>query len=194
MHSKIDRVSNVVYMKNKAENEQAFERIFNALYLPLCIYVSSIVHDKNEAEDIVQQVFVQLWEKNQDLEWDLGLKPYLYRCVHNAALNHIRQEAVRSRFFEFLQMQEIDYGDGEEREEMEKLYRRLDEAIAGMPEQMREVFLLSRFSGKTSAEIAEQLNLSVRTVENHIYRGMKYLREELQGDSRDEMLLLFLLF
>lgn len=63
-----------------------------------------------------------------------------------------------------------------------------------MPEQMREVFLLSRFSGKTSAEIAEQLNLSVRTVENHIYRGMKYLREELQGDSRDEMLLLFLLF
>ena len=164
MHSKIDRVSNVVYMKNKAENEQAFERVFNALYLPLCIYVSSIVHDKNEAEDIVQQVY------------------------------HIRQEAVRSRFFEFLQMQEIDYGDGEEREEMEKLYRRLDEAIAGMPEQMREVFLLSRFSGKTSAEIAEQLNLSVRTVENHIYRGMKYLREELQGDSRDEMLLLFLLF
>lgn len=179
-------------MKGKAENERAFERVFQALYSPLCFFAASIIRDDVEAEDVVQQVFVSLWEKNPELEWSMELKPFLYRSVRNAALNHIRQEEVRRRFYAFLEEQQAEYEDEGEWEEREKMYQKLDEAIAALPEQMREVFLLSRFSGKTSAEIAEQLGLSVRTVENQIYRAMKALREKLDGDSSNDLILLFL--
>ena len=119
-------------MKGKAENERAFERVFQALYSPLCFFAASIIRDDVEAEDVVQQVFISLWEKNPELEWSMELKPFLYRSVRNAALNHIRQEEVRRRFYAFLEEQQTEYEDEGEWEEREKMYQKLDEAIDDM--------------------------------------------------------------
>lgn len=119
------------------------------------------------------------------------MRPYLFQCVYNAALNFIRAEKVRCRFFEFLRrdMEEREEPGDEERE---RLLERVEELIGQMPEQTRAVFLLNRFEGKTCAEIAAATGVSVRTVENQVYRAMTFLRERLGGSSRDELVLLFL--
>ena len=86
----------------------------------LCAYAATIVRDGEEARDIVSQVFLRLWEKERNLEWGPGVRPYLFQCVYNAALNFIRAEKVRCRFFEFLRrdMEEREEPGDEERERL----------------------------------------------------------------------------
>ena len=180
---------------NRMENKDraaAFEKVFRELYPRLCAYAVSIVRDEEDARDVVSQVFARLWEKEAGVEWSMDLKPYLYQCVYNAALNLIREEKVRSRFFEFLRQRGEVYEEEDDREENERLIVRLEETIERLPSQMKDVFLLNRVEGKTCVEIAKILGISVRTAENQVYRAMKFLREQLGGNSRDELLLLFL--
>lgn len=179
----------------KRGNEKEFEGIYRKMYVRLCVYAESIVDDADMAKDIVQQVFVHLWERVDSIEWT-GIQAYLFRCVYNAAMNVIRHERVRHEFMEFLQNQKVDEEENNPlfsvQNDREYLIQRVNELITAMPEQMREIFLLSRFSGKKSAEIAIELNLSARTVENQLYRAMKYLKEKLNtADKRNLLLLSF---
>ena len=176
-------------------NEKEFEGVYREMYVRLCVYAESIVNDADTAKDIVQQIFVHLWEKVDSVEWT-GVQGYLFRCVYNAAMNVIRHERVKHEFMEFLQNQGADEEENNPllsvQNDREYLIQKVNELITAMPEQMREVFLLSRFSGKKSAEIAVQLNLSARTVENQLYRAMKYLKEKLNtADKRNLLLLSF---
>ena len=98
-------------MDSGKERAEAFEKVFREWYPRLCAYAATIVRDGEEARDIVSQVFLRLWEKERNLEWGPGVRPYLFQCVYNAALNFIRAEKVRCRFFEFLRR---DMEEGEE--------------------------------------------------------------------------------
>lgn len=178
-------------MDSGKERAEAFERVFREMYPRLCSYAESIVRDGEEARDIVSQVFLRLWEKERGLEWGPGMKPYLFQCVYHAALNFIRAERVRCEFFEFLREHLVEEEE-EWDEEYERLIKRLEEVVGLMPPQMKEVFLLNRFEGKTCVEIAGRLGVSVRTVENQVYRAMRFLRDRLGRSSRDGLLLLFL--
>lgn len=178
-------------MDSGKERAEAFEKVFREWYPRLCAYAATIVRDGEEARDIVSQVFLRLWEKERNLEWGPGVRPYLFQCVYNAALNFIRAEKVRCRFFEFLR-RDMEEGEEPGDEERERLLERVEELIGQMPEQTRAVFLLNRFEGKTCAEIAAATGVSVRTVENQVYRAMTFLRERLGGSLRDELVLLFL--
>ncbi len=181
----------------KREYEKEFEGIYREMYVRLCVYAESIVDDADTAKDIVQQVFVRLWERVDSIVWT-GVQGYLFRSVYNAAMNVIRHERVRHEFMKFIQAQGEDEGENNPlfcgQDDQEFLLQKVNELITAMPEQMREIFLLSRFSGKKSAEIALELNLSVRTVENQLYRAMKYLKEKLHTADKGNLLLLLFFY
>lgn len=164
-------------------DKKAFEQLFRDWYVRLCVYAESIVRDRDLAEDLVQGIFCMLWEKRDRVDVRESVKSYLYRSVYNSALNTIKHEKVKIAFLEFIRKHEKDEDNDIERffdsEDQNIVLKELNRAIETLPDQCREIFLLSRFAGKKSAEIASELDLSVRTVEAQLYRAMKRLREEL---------------
>ncbi|HEX6225785.1 MAG TPA: RNA polymerase sigma-70 factor [Chryseolinea sp.] len=159
----------------------AFEMIFKTYYQPLCNYAYSFVHDREEAEEIVQATFLSVWEKKDNLSIHTGVKPYLYAMVRNAALNVLKHEKVKQ------QHATVELAVAERSSESvtrtvmaSELEERISKALNKLPEQCRLVFKLSRFEELKYAEIAEQLNISVKTVENQMGKALKIMREQLK--------------
>lgn len=173
----------------------AFEQLFKTWYVRLCVYGESIVRDRDQAEDLVQGIFCLLWEKREDINIHESLKSYLYRSVYYAALNVLKHDKVKSAFLEFIRKHEHrDENNIEhffENEDRESLMKEIWGIIDSLPEQCREIFVLSRFSGKKSIEIAKLMGISVRTVETQLYRAMKRLREELSHLKNSRVFFLF---
>ena len=164
-------------------DKKAFEQLFRMWYVRLCLYAESLVRDRDVAEDLVQNLFCMLWEKHEEINIRESLQFYLYRSVYHAALNFLKHDKVKIAFWEFIQSQGVKDENNIERymdkETQEVLTKEVNRAIESLPVQCREIFLLSRFAGKKSQEIAIELGISVRTVETQLYRAMKRLREEL---------------
>lgn len=179
-------------------DKEAFEQLFREWYVRLCVYAESMVHDRDQAEDLVQNMFCMLWERRESLNIRESLKSYLYRSVYNAALNSLKHEKIKLAFWEFTQEHGMKDENNIEhfidKESQEALMQEINRAVEALPEQCREIFLLSRFVGKKSSEIADMLNISVRTVDTQLYRGMKRLREELSHlKDREALFLLYFL-
>jgi RNA polymerase sigma-70 factor (family 1) len=168
-------------------DETALETLFKELYQQLCNYSFSIVNDMDEAEEITQQVFVNIWEQREKLAVT-SYKSYLYRAVHNASLNKIKQAKVRKLYADdYAITAELHQSSNETKDELQK---QITLAVQSLPEQCRMVFKLSRYEELKYAEIAEHLNISVKTVENHMGKALKILREKL----KDYLPLLLLMF
>lgn len=165
-------------------DKKAFEQLFRIWYVRLCIYAESLIHDRDQAEDLVQNVFYLLWEKRLEIDIRESVKSYLYRSVYNAALNILKHEKVKLAFLDFIRKHENEEEDDSEyffnKENREFIFREINRAIETLPEQCKEIFILSRFVGKKSIEIAQDMDISVRTVETQLYRAMKRLRQELE--------------
>jgi RNA polymerase sigma-70 factor, ECF subfamily len=159
----------------------AFEMIFKTYYQPLCNYAYSFVQDRDEAEEIVQATFMSVWEKKDNLSIHTGVKPYLYAMVRNASLNVLKHEKIKQ------QHAAIELAVAERSSESvtrsvmaSELEERIYTALNKLPEQCRLVFKLSRFEELKYAEIADQLNISVKTVENQMGKALKIMREQLK--------------
>ncbi|QHW00200.1 RNA polymerase sigma-70 factor [Spirosoma endbachense] len=161
-------------------NERVFEAVFRQHYAPLCRYARQFLPDADDAEEEVQAMFLTLWEKRDGLLITISLKSYLFRAVHNRCLNRIKHFAIRDEH-----RQHTLY-TGETTAESpvqallgDELSDRLQAAIGKLPEQCRLAFTLSRFEELKYQEIADQLGISVKTVENQIGKALRILRTEL---------------
>ncbi|MGE4587053.1 MAG: RNA polymerase sigma-70 factor [Mangrovibacterium sp.] len=163
-----------------------FDWIFRKYHTSLFLYALKFVHDENIALDLVQDVFTLVWEKKKLKPDDEHVRAYLFRAVCNACLNHLKHEQVVQRHEEsqrlFLSVLELNYYEnGEksliEKESLETIY----EAINSLSNTHREVIELSRFEGLKNKEIAEKLNIPVRTVETRLFRALTALKEKLSG-------------
>jgi RNA polymerase sigma-70 factor (ECF subfamily) len=162
-------------------NESAFEMIFRSYYQPLCRYAYSFLEDKEEAEEVVQSAFITIWEKRKSLDIQTSLKSYLYRMVRNACLNVIKHEKIKQQHV----THELTVADTSNESVTQKVYAtelelKISEAMKTLPEQCRLVFQLSRFEELKYQEIADQLQISVKTVENHMGKALKLMREQLK--------------
>lgn len=161
-------------------NERIFEETFRKYYQSLCNYANSILKEMDEAEEVVQNLFLSIWEKRSDLEISISLKSYLYRAVHNHCLNRIKHLKVREEYQQYaVNFYEASYESVSQTVMKNELETKIEEAIKKLPEQCRLIFRMSRFEELKYHEIAEQLELSPKTVENQIGKALKILRVEL---------------
>ncbi|MBL7861231.1 MAG: RNA polymerase sigma-70 factor [Cyclobacteriaceae bacterium] len=168
----------------------AFEMIFKTYYQPLCRYAYSFLQDKEEAEEVVQASLITVWEKRQALSIETSLKSYLYRMVRNSCLNVIKHERVKQQHAAHeLYVKEVAYESVAHKIQAAELETKIMQALKVLPEQCRLVFQLSRFEELKYQEIADQLQISVKTVENHMGKALKLMREQLK-----DYLPLFLIF
>lgn len=161
-------------------DETAFDYLFRALYAPLVRYTTGLTDgDPDEAEDLVQQAFVRLWDQRATLDVQHSLKAYLYRTVHNAALNRLRAARTRDRYTDHQTRQMEDQYTPAASESGSELQQRLKAALDKLPPQCRQVFELSRFEELKYREIAEHLGISIKTVETQMGKALRLLRHEL---------------
>lgn len=159
----------------------AFEMLFRTYYQPLCHYAYSFLRDKEDAEEIVQSTFLLVWERKETLEIRTSVKPYLYAMVRNACLNVLKHQRIKERHA--TETMAVAAHSDESVSQLiaaNELELRIKEAMDELPEQCRLVFKLSRFEELKYAEIAEQLNISIKTVENHMGKALKIMREKLK--------------
>lgn len=148
-----------------------------------------ILKDKEAALDVVQEVFIELWKKRQVLHVD-HIKPYLYQSVKHKVIDYIRKQRIPLTDLDYVD-QFVSGSFTEDWLAQKELQSIVEQTIQQLPDQCRLVFKLSRFDELTNKEIAEQLNISVRTVENHISKALKYLRPRL--DATLSLILFFYL-
>ena len=161
-------------------NERIFEETFRKYYQSLCNYANSILKEMDEAEEVVQNLFMSVWEKRSDLEINISLKSYLYRAVHNHCLNRIKHLKVREEYQQYAtNFYDASYESVSQTVMKNELETKIEEAIRKLPEQCRLIFRMSRFEELKYHEIAEQLEISPKTVENQIGKALKILRVEL---------------
>ena len=159
----------------------AFEMLFRNYYQPLCNYAYTFLQDKEDAEEIVQSTFLLVWEKRDTLAIRTSVKPYLYAMVRNACLNVLKHEKIKQRFAgEEIALGQRGHDNVSHTMESNELEYRIKIAMNELPEQCRMVFKLSRFEELKYSEIAEQLNISVKTVENHMGKALRIMREQLK--------------
>lgn len=160
-------------------DKSAFDTLFRRWYEPLCHYACRLADgDMDEAEDLVQQAFVKLWEYRNKLNVEWSLKAYLYKTVHNACLNRIRSKKVQSKYLEFT-AQQPDSMQTQPDDTAPQLREHFQRALDSLPPQCRHIFELSRFEALKYREIADQLGISIKTVETQMGKALRVLRVEL---------------
>lgn len=162
-------------------NMVVFEQVFRNYYERLCNYANTILNDMDEAEEIVQGTFMGLWEKRSHIQIHTALKSYLYQSVRNNCLNHLDHLKVRQTHREyFIHSADMSADSGVQTTLANELEKQIEEAVSSLPPQCQTVFRLSRFEGLSYAEIAQQLDISVKTIENHMGKALRIMRERLK--------------
>ena len=155
-----------------------YENLFHAHYESLTRYAFSMMKNQDEAEDVVQRLFVKIWEKRNDLDVQ-DSRAYLFRATYNTCLNEIKRlKRENARYSDGIT--EVSSSDAANHRVLEsELEKQLDSAMEKLPEKCREVFRLSRFEELSYKEISDRLDISVKTVENHIAKALRIMRTEL---------------
>lgn len=160
-------------------DNDAFDNLFRRYYPLLCAYAHRLV-SVEDAEEIVQEVMLWLWENREDLIIESSLNQYLFKMTYRRVLNLLTREQVKTKaeaaFYERTQaaLCDVDYS------QFEELNRKINEAMAALPESYREVFLMHRFKELSYKEIAETLQVSPQTVAYRIQQALKQLRIALK--------------
>lgn len=179
-------------MSEKSELYTLFKTDFHQLYQPLCQYANGFLEDMDASEDLVQDIFLKLWEKKQDLVGKTELKYYLYIAVRNNCLTKLRKLAKGP-----LEKTGVDWSGIHITEENTKANSFIDapsiirEGLNRLPARCREIFILSRVSQLTYQRIADTMGISVKTVENQMGKAIKILK--LYGKEKNDILLLLLI-
>jgi len=157
-----------------------FEEVFRAHYAALCTYVERLVGTPSEAEDVIQDLFVAVWERR--VEWrarGAALAPVLYISARNRALNVLKRRRIQDRSQVVLGRDECAPGGSDEEVRWGEMKSAIDRAVDALPEQCRLIFRLSRQDRMTYGQIARALEISVKTVETQMGRALKSLRTSL---------------
>jgi len=173
-----------LFVQIKRGDKKSFEILFRAYYAPLCQFSRKYIKDADDCEEIVQSFFLKLWDKKDELDINQSVKNYLFSSVRNRCLNFIKHEKIKQEY----QSEIMKNPDGQIDPTsfiMEvNLVERIDQCIADLPERRREIFMLSREQGLKYREIADQLGISIKTVETQMGQALKELREKLKDYQR----------
>ena len=160
----------------------AFEELFRTFCEPLCTFARSYVHAPQVAEDLVYDVFCDIWDRRADFYPEGPVKSYLYGAVRNKALNWLAHERVHRNWTIERKHEPAEQSASPAAEaEYGELQVAVEDALQNLSPRQREVFLMTRRQGLSYAEVAEILRISRKSVENHMGRALKTLRERLSA-------------
>ncbi|MFY0685627.1 MAG: RNA polymerase sigma-70 factor [Cyclobacteriaceae bacterium] len=160
-------------------DESVFESVFHELYAPLAGFALKYVNDSDVAEEIVQDTFTSVWVKVNQIQIQTTVKSYLYGAVRNACLNYLKHNQIIHVHQQYVKRQGVQT-DAIDFLELEELQSKVDDALRKVPEKCRQIFMLNRFEGKKYREIADELDISIKTVENQMGKALKIMKQELQ--------------
>jgi RNA polymerase sigma-70 factor (ECF subfamily) len=160
-------------------DEAAFNEIFRAWYAPLVRYVEAMLRVRADAEEIAQEVLLELWRRRERLAEQGSVQAYLFQSARNRALNHVRHERVQQRAAPYLARSEGAPARADAEVVEDEIAEAIAAAIASLPPRCREVFELSRVHGLKQTEIAESLGVTVKAVEAQMARALRTMREQL---------------
>lgn len=164
----------------KQDSKEAFSLLFQTYYTDLVLFCGNFIKDKDSCEDIVQSIFLKLWNDRKNIQIEISLKSYLLKAVRNSCLDEFRHiEIVRQYETEF-GSSALDNYDTENYILYSDLYAHLSRALEKIPDLYKEAFVLNRFEGLKYREIAEKLNVSERTVEVRVSKTLDLLRKQLK--------------
>ncbi|KQB39983.1 RNA polymerase sigma factor [Flavobacterium aquidurense] len=172
-------------------DESAYSYLIDTYHHKLCVYANSLVKNIYSAEDIVQNVFIKVWEQRTRLKPDHALKSFLYKLVYNEFIDLYRKNqslfSLEKSYYDALNsvIQEDDS------ESFQRVLNVVNREIQNLPPKCKEVFILSKKEGLTNIEIAEHLDVSIKTVEAQITKAFSILRSSLEEKVRSVLFMLF---
>ena len=169
------------WVKNiRRGDSDSFESLFNFYCQKLINFSRRYVWDKQSAENIVQDIFLKIWQNRNVLDPSKSIKTYLFAAVKNESLKHLRHADVHKRWAEFISLSQDRAIDPEKTLSENETKKEIENAISSLPEKCREIFTMSKFDKLKYSEIAGILNISIKTVETQMGRALKKLRERLK--------------
>lgn len=162
------------------DDDNAFERLFKEHFKALHAYANVMLRDEDLAEEMIQNIFLRLWERREQLSVQTSVKAYLYKIVHNDCLNHFKHNKTKAKYETY-----VTYAmDGKTNSaahklELGELEHHIAEALNDLPQQCRTIFQMSRFEELKYKEIASHLGISVKTVENQMGKALRIMRVKL---------------
>ena len=170
---------------------KAFDKLYHLYKKRTFFFVKRMVKLTEEAEGIVQEVFMKLWEGRSELKDDTTINAWLFRIAYNLSIDKLRKLTCSKEYLDYLKYYSKDENlDTEKVVNFNLLQEKLDEIVATLPEQRKIIFQLSRKEGLSNKEIAEKLNISINTVENQLVSSLKLIRKSL-SNFRSILLTLF---
>ncbi len=166
----------------RAGDEAAFEALFKTYYRPLCDFVHGYVRSRETAEELVQTVFLRIWEKRESWEPVTGIRAYLFAACRNQALDHLRHRRVVGRVMvasRCIELEPSALARPDEATDAAELSEALRRAVDELPERRRAVLVLRWQHQLSNLEIARALGISLKGVEAHVTRALAGLRERL---------------
>jgi len=175
----MDSIKNELLHPIKLFNKESLELIYKQYWSKLYIYAFNVLHEREICEDIVQEIFIDLWRKRDDVQI-ADLNSYLYQSVKYQIFNHFRKSKYKEQLLMKFDLIEEQYKI-DEFYEKEELKTHVNEVITKLPEHRRIIFQMSRHEGLSNREISEKLNISQQTVKNQISASIKYIRKSMKN-------------
>ncbi len=163
-------------MTVEEHNEKVLKYLFDTYFTRLCQFMYTYWDNKQEIEEEVMDIFVHLWQYPEKINADLSIKAYLFQSARNKCINLIQRQRKTLSLDEMKETISLDEPDFLEAQELNELIQR---AIMAIPESSREIFLKSRNDNLSYKEIATEMNISIKTVEKHISRSLKIIKDIL---------------
>jgi len=174
----------------RSGDPKAYDFLMDSMYNKLCAYTYTLIRDHGNAEDIVQNVFVEVWTNRKNIDPNLSLTNYLYRSVYNGFIDQYRKNKPVI-YLEKKYLEAMDLVVQNEQENLDELIKLVHLEIDRLPSKCKQIFLLNKKEGLTHIEISEYLDISLKTVEGHITRAFKILGEKLGEKTKPIFFLLF---
>ena len=157
-------------------NESAFESVFRQYFKVLVVYAKKYVQDFDLAQDIAQEVFASFYERRESVSIHTSLKSFLYTSVRNRCLDELKKNQIHDKHKDMIKHTSSAIEEDSDVVHKVELQEKIYKAIQKLPDQNQKIFKMSRLEGKSNQEIADELNLSKRTVETHISNALKTIK------------------
>lgn len=187
-----DYSDNIVLIESlRNGDEKAYTYLIDTYHHKLCVYANSLVKNIYSAEDIVQNVFIKVWEQRTRLKSDHAIKSFLYKLVYNEFIDLYRKNqslfSLEKTYYDALNSVVLE----DDSESFQRVLKVVNKEIESLPPKCKEVFVLSKKEGLTNIEIAEHLEVSIKTVEAQITKAFSILRSSLEERVKSALFLLF---